>query len=176
MFTMRVWGCTHQVVGPVVQGSYHQVGHHHGKPRYTKTERVGCLDVHCYWWDGDGDAGCGWWFSPEIGGNLVWAFNPIPCVVPPRIGWMVSPNNGTGDFAMDSSMVLAGMGIGWCNFPGCQQKAADYCANSMCGDHCDQGNNFCERHRGEWQCEQNALKRAERAPRRRGGKRSRRAW
>ena len=164
--TLFVAGCLHLVIGNFLRGSYNEVGHNHGWPVYKKTEPADGVEVFCYYWNGhDEPTFRGWWFGPAVGSAATWAFNSQPSNVPPRVGWKVPYNE-----AVDDTLVISGEGVGKCSSQACRENAADYCANAMCGTQCAQVGNYCSRHQCPWQQAQNQLSRAERAPRRRGGK------
>ena len=170
---MQVTGSNHPVVGPIIRGEYQNVGTHHGKPVFKKTEQVDGVDVCFYFWDGaDYPQYCGWWVGPSVGHPSSWAFKDAAWKqMPPRIGWRI-PYNAS----IDESVKLSGAGIGQCCYVSstgerCPENAADDCKQEMCGTHCDWTGKHCRRHEGQWQQAQDALTRAERAPRRRGGKR-----
>ena len=77
-----VSGCQNQTISDIVKGSYFRHGSNHGKPVYKKKQEEvpdddDDLDVLIYFWDDrDGDENCGWWFSPSVGGEMVWAYHP----------------------------------------------------------------------------------------------------
>ena len=76
-----VSGCQNPTISDIVKGTYFRHGSNHGKPVYKKKlEEVSDdddLDVLIYYWDDrDGEENCGWWFSPSVGGEMVWAFHP----------------------------------------------------------------------------------------------------
>ena len=77
-----VSGGQNQTIREIVRGTYFRSGSNHGKPVYKKKREViedddDDLDVLIYFWDErDGDENCGWWFSPSIGGDMVWAYHP----------------------------------------------------------------------------------------------------
>ena len=79
---MVVSGCANKTISEIVKGTYFRQGVNHGKPVYKKKpENVpdddDDLDVLIYYWDErDGDDNCGWWFSPSVGGEMVWAYHP----------------------------------------------------------------------------------------------------
>ena len=70
---------------------------HHGKPSFKKAMIGSGSAAHVYFWDGrDGFSNWGWLVGPKIGGDDVWAYNPI-CngsgknKNPPCTGWQVLP-------------------------------------------------------------------------------------
>ena len=78
-----VSGCQNQTISEIVKGSYFRHGSNHGKPVYKKKREENVqddeddLDVLIYFWDErDGNENCGWWFSPSVGGEMVWAYHP----------------------------------------------------------------------------------------------------
>ena len=77
-----VSGCQNQTISEIVKGTYFRHGNNHGKPVYKKKREAvpdddDDLDVLIYYWDErDGDENCGWWFSPSVGGEMVWAYHP----------------------------------------------------------------------------------------------------
>merc|ERR1712087_269623 len=79
------------------------------KPTYKKTEQAGGEDVLIYFWDNrDGDAFCGWWFGPKVGGDQVWAYHADKSAqTPPINGWKV-PYDGAVDQTMQLSPKQAG--------------------------------------------------------------------
>ncbi|CAK9029718.1 unnamed protein product [Durusdinium trenchii] len=100
-----VSGGQNQTIREIVRGTYFRSGSNHGKPVYKKKREViedddDDLDVLIYFWDErDGDENCGWWFSPSIGGDMVWAYHPSrKAAMPPSAAWNV-PHDG----AIDSS-------------------------------------------------------------------------
>jgi len=96
--TMQVTGCQDQKIGPMVRGSFRKVSENHQRPVYQRGQEA----VHVYFWDErDGDAFCGWWFGPSVGGDQVWAYHPNRAMTPPTTGWYV-PFGGE----MDMTLVL----------------------------------------------------------------------
>ncbi|CAE7352394.1 ACC1 [Symbiodinium pilosum] len=94
-----VSGCSHQVVGTIVNGKYVRTGENHGKPVYKKTEQTkDGVDVHIYFWDDKASPTfCGWWFGPRVGAEEVWAYNPGRMLgTAPLGGWKV-PYDGPVD-------------------------------------------------------------------------------
>ncbi|CAE7247072.1 ACC1 [Symbiodinium sp. CCMP2592] len=94
-----VSGCSHAVVGNIVNGSYVRTAENHGKPVYKKTEQTkDGVDVHIYFWDDkQNPTFCGWWFGPRVGAEEVWAYNPGRMLgTAPLGGWKV-PYDGPVD-------------------------------------------------------------------------------
>lgn len=94
-----VSGCSHAVVGTIVNGSYVRTAENHGKPVYKKTEQTkDGVDVHIYFWDDkQNPTFCGWWFGPRVGAEEVWAYNPGRMLgTAPLGGWKV-PYDGPVD-------------------------------------------------------------------------------
>lgn len=97
-----VSGCQNPTISDIVKGTYFRHGSNHGKPVYKKKlEEVSDdddLDVLIYYWDDrDGEENCGWWFSPSVGGEMVWAFHPSrKATTPPPAEWNV-PHDGPID-------------------------------------------------------------------------------
>ena len=77
-----VSGCVNKTISEIVKGTYFRHGTNHGKPVYKKKpddtpDDDDDLDVLIYYWDErDGEENCGWWFSPSVGGEMVWAYHP----------------------------------------------------------------------------------------------------
>ncbi len=77
-----VSGCQNPTISEIVKGTYFRHGSNHGKPVYKKKQEEEVaddddLDVLIYFWDDrDGEENCGWWFSPSVGGEMVWAYHP----------------------------------------------------------------------------------------------------
>lgn len=76
-----VSGCQNPTISEIVKGTYFRHGSNHGKPVYKKKQEEVTddddLDVLIYFWDDrDGEENCGWWFSPSVGGEMVWAYHP----------------------------------------------------------------------------------------------------
>merc|ERR1719210_2096751 len=95
---MEVVGCADPNIGPMVRGRFTLVSSNHDRPVYRRGQEA----VHVYYWDErDGDAFCGWWFGPSVGGDQVWAYHPNRAMAPPATGWVV-PFGG----AVDPSMQL----------------------------------------------------------------------
>lgn len=96
---IAVSGCSHSIVGPIVNGCFIKSGENHSKPVYKKTEKTkDDMDVLLYYWhDPKSLSFCGWWFGPVVGGEQVWAFQPSRNVqTPPVSGWKV-PYDGPVD-------------------------------------------------------------------------------
>mmetsp|Transcript_39347 Transcript_39347/g.83859 ORF Transcript_39347/g.83859 Transcript_39347/m.83859 type:complete len:928 (-) Transcript_39347:89-2872(-) len=101
---LKVTGCTHNVVGPIVRGSYVLDGSNHGKPSFRK-DPIGAdgLTVIIYFWDErDGAAASGWWIGPSIGGNMVWGHHPNRSSATPPCGGWQAPHSSP----VDPTMVL----------------------------------------------------------------------
>lgn len=91
---IRVQGCSHPIVSPIVNGSFVRSSENHGagpwshshsllrggKPVYKKTVQTkDKVDVLIYFWDDvQNPTFCGWWFGPEVGAEQVWAYNSSP--------------------------------------------------------------------------------------------------
>eukprot|EP00931_Biecheleriopsis_adriatica_P032574 TRINITY_DN18_c0_g1_i2.p1 TRINITY_DN18_c0_g1~~TRINITY_DN18_c0_g1_i2.p1 ORF type:complete len:1027 (-),score=405.02 TRINITY_DN18_c0_g1_i2:107-3187(-) len=101
---ITVAGCTHATVGSIVRGNFTLSGANHNKPVYKKDQQVNGLDVMLYFWDErDGANFSGWWFGPKVGGDQVWAYQPLRTTqTPPRTGWKV-PYDGPVDQSMSLS-------------------------------------------------------------------------
>ena len=58
-----------------IQGEYGFVDVRHGAPVYLRRKTAEALDSFIYFHDNrDGPTFEGWWISPEVGGDRVWAF------------------------------------------------------------------------------------------------------
>ena len=159
------------------QGLYHLAGTHQGKPIYKKDcseSPSGSVTLY-NWTDMQDQAFNGWWLGPSVGGREVWAFCPGEDAEPPEGGWRRTP-----DGVIDETMVVS-KGSHLCEYKDERGKAclnrkpvfSPLCINAMCRIHCLQHDLLCPRHNTEWQMEQDAKNRAQRAPRRRGGKKAR---
>lgn len=95
---IEVTGCANDKVAATIRGSFALFGENHARPTF----RRGSQDIFLYFWDErDGDAFCGWWFGPQVGGDQVWAYHPERAMAPPASGWHV-PFGG----AVDPTLVL----------------------------------------------------------------------
>jgi len=108
---LRITGCTHDVVGPIIRGDYVLSHMHHGKPAYKK-EAVPQDDlptVMIYFWDERDGLDCsGWWIGPQIGDRMVWGLHlNRASATPPTTGWQAPHNE-----AADPSIALAPVGPG----------------------------------------------------------------
>ncbi|CAE7824795.1 Arsb [Symbiodinium sp. CCMP2456] len=93
-----VSGCVNKIVSEQVKGTYFRHGTNHGKPVYKKKPNDKPADVLIYYWDErDGEKFCGWWFSPRVGSDQIWAHHPSrKATSPPPAGWKV-PYDGPID-------------------------------------------------------------------------------
>merc|ERR1712061_694875 len=69
-----VSGCASQTISEIVQGTYHPYSFNHGKVVYKKQEKEesSSLDVLIYYWEDREDPELsGWWFGPNVGGEMV---------------------------------------------------------------------------------------------------------
>jgi len=113
---IRIAGCKHDVVGPIICGDYAISGSNHGKPAYKREGAAGGLQVMLYFWDErDGAASSGWWIGPKVGGNMVWGHHPNRTSgTPPNSGWQ-APHSAPADPAMVVSAIAtqaaSGMGM-----------------------------------------------------------------
>ena len=82
------------LLGDILRGEYKLVDVNHLAPVYRKIEQVNGLNVLLYYWDArDGENFSGWWFSPLLGGDTVWAYNSSQSSTPPARDWvMCSPD------------------------------------------------------------------------------------
>lgn len=105
---IRIAGCKHEVVGPIICGDYSIAGSNHGKPSYKKDVVANGLQVMMYFWDErDGAASSGWWIGPQVGGNMVWGHHPNRTTgTPPTSGWQ-APHSAAADPAMTVSPITA---------------------------------------------------------------------
>jgi hypothetical protein len=79
-----------------IEGTYTQGKGNHGLPSFHKGIHGGDQAAVVYFWDDrDGDEQAGWWFSPEIGSEIVWAYHPGDGGWgPPKRGWFAPPRGG----------------------------------------------------------------------------------
>lgn len=153
------------------EGLYEQAGFFHDKPMFKRT--VPDDTVTLYFWRGDGNPSfTGWWLGPVAGGDLAYAFCHGNDDMPPERGWC-QPADGP----VDESMVVS-IGGYLCshvdeNGMQCLDKRSLYhplCMFSMCKRHCREQGAYCNR---PGHNEEDSKPRAERANRRRGGKKAR---
>jgi len=99
---LAVSGCKDKTVKKIVRGNFTLMGENHGRPTYKRDEPFNDLDVMIYYWDDrDGKDFSGWWFGPKVGGDQVWAYQPVKDKTPPLSGWKV-PYDGS----VDKSLVI----------------------------------------------------------------------
>mmetsp|Transcript_78494 Transcript_78494/g.217959 ORF Transcript_78494/g.217959 Transcript_78494/m.217959 type:complete len:271 (+) Transcript_78494:75-887(+) len=76
-----------------IAGTYMPSSTNHGRGVYRRVDPPSeDSKVLLYYWDQrDGEANCGWWFGPEVGGEEVWAHNAgtLGNALPPISGWVV---------------------------------------------------------------------------------------
>jgi len=123
---IRIAGCKHEVVGPIISGDYSISGSNHGKPSYKKDAASNSLQVMMYFWDErDGAASSGWWIGPQVGGNMVWGHHPNRTTgTPPTSGWQ-APHSAPADPAMTVTAITAAPANGqqqWRQQQGQQQQ------------------------------------------------------
>jgi len=96
-------GCADATISSVLKGSYSYSSTNHGRPVFLKDHAPKDLDVLIYYWDErDGDEFCGWWISPALACDHVWAHHPSRSALsPPGTAWSVPHNE-----AVDSSFNL----------------------------------------------------------------------
>eukprot|EP00392_Amoebophrya_sp_AT5.2_P002743 g2748.t1 len=63
----------------------------HDRPLFKKQAAFEGAQSSCiyYWNDSDGPDLMGWWCAPVVGGEQVWAHNPVNTPLPPTSGWRV---------------------------------------------------------------------------------------
>jgi len=97
---LTVRGCADSVVKNIVRGTFCPFSANHCRPVYKSNDyksNAGNIEVMLYFWDErDGPSLSGWWLSPVVGGDQVWAYNGDRGMTPPRSGWRV-PHDGPVD-------------------------------------------------------------------------------
>jgi len=95
--------CRDRTISAIVKGTYTLFSRNHDRPVYKKDEKSSVrqsseMDVFIYFWDErDGPDLCGWWISPSVGGDEVWAYHSSRTALkPPPGGWNV-PHDGETD-------------------------------------------------------------------------------
>ena len=101
LLVLHVSGATDASINQIIQGTYTTSEWHHGKPVYRKDRQdASDITVLIYYWDGRDDArNEGWWFSPELGADTVYAYSEATngSNLPPASGWEVFSSAGIVD-------------------------------------------------------------------------------
>ena len=163
------WGTTINGMD-VFQGKYDQLGDHNGKPLYQR-EVNGSIAMIYFAEVEQGPQG--WRCGPDY--NEFWVFCPADSPTPPSNGWFAK---GGFNFKNVLAVSLGGLICPFIDDAGipCLNPRPTFhplCVHGLCKAHCRLREGWCERHKGQWQQEQDNTKRKDKANRSRGGKRSR---
>ena len=98
LLVLHVSGATDASISQIIRGTYTTSEWHHGKPVYRKVcQDAPSITVLIYYWDGRDNAWDeGWWFSPELGADTVYAYSEATSGsnLPPASGWVVYSSAG----------------------------------------------------------------------------------
>lgn len=103
-------------VSEILSGNFTLVSQNHGNPVYKKDVQVKGQDVMLYYWDGRDGHLVGWWFSPKVGADRDWAYNPSKDANPPGKGWKVPcdcPVDDTFAISYPKAAAAATSWLGW---------------------------------------------------------------
>ena len=106
---LSMQGCSHEDIGPMINGVYEEQDQCFGKASFHKVRPKMTVEVHIYFWNPSEDSEyAGWWIGPDIGGSQVWAYNPgVSAERPPSKGWKVGGPYLPGGGVLDDTLRLS---------------------------------------------------------------------